>query len=253
MILSAQIILSNIALAQINGISGSKLCVSDPNTVEKGKFEFEPSISVFRSSKKFDTNWKLTNLHGNYDESSLFFRITLGVANNLEVGTSFSTNLDDIFIGSKAKLLSINGFSVAIIGGLSLPTDNKTIIDTINIPESKHSFSIGSVTEITLTENSNIDLLFSYTRYNGKSQFENSLNYGAAVGYWFTSTLQGVIELDGYTTFNNSIYSDKLSLTPGITFNFSKNLLLVLGLQSDIWGKNDFSGTNIFNAFTMSF
>ena len=241
------------AKGQVNGISGSKLCVPDAGTVEKGKFEFEPSLSVFRSSKKFDCDWNLKTLNGHNDVSSLQFRITLGIAEGIEIGTSFSTTMEEIFIGSKAVLFSGANSSMALIGGISLPADNKSPDDTLTAVQNKHSFSFGSTFSAKLSDAAGIDMLLSYSTYNGVSQFNSALNYGAAFGLWVSDVLQGVVELNGYSTFNGSLYSDKLSITPGITYRFSKNLLLVLGDQFDLLGKNDFGGTNIFSAFTMSF
>ena len=238
---------------QVNGISGSKLCVPEAGTVEKGKFEFEPSLSVFHSSNEFDSNWKLKPLNSYNDASSLQFRITLGVADGLEIGTSFSTNLGDIFIGSKALMFSGANYAMALIGGISLPADNQSPDDTINTVQNKHSFSLGSTYSAKLSDAASIDMLLSYSAYNGASAYKSALNYGASFGLWISNFLQGVAELNGYTTFNGSLYSDKLSITPGITYHFSNNLLLALGDQIDIMGKNDFSGTNIFCAFTMSF
>ncbi len=241
------------SFAQVGGISGSKLCVPDAGAVQKGKFEFEPSLSVFRSSKEFDSEWNLKSLNGFNDASILQFRITLGVADGLEIGTSFSTTLEDIFIGSKAVLFSGAKSSMAILAGISLPADNKTPDDTLASDENKHSFSLGSTYSLVLSEVASLDLLFSYSVYSGHSQFNSALNYGASLGYKISDDLQAVMELNGYSTFKSSLYSVKLSVTPGITFRFSTNLLLVLGEQIDLLGKNDFSGTNVFCAFTMSF
>ncbi|MHB8337204.1 MAG: hypothetical protein ACYDEE_07285 [Ignavibacteriaceae bacterium] len=101
------------SIGQVNGISGSKLCVPDAEVVSKGKFEFEPSLSVSPSAKQFDSDWNLEPLNGSSYASLLQFRITLGVAEGLEIGTSFSTAMDEIYVGSKAVLSSAGTLQIA--------------------------------------------------------------------------------------------------------------------------------------------
>ncbi|MHB9012683.1 MAG: transporter [Ignavibacteriaceae bacterium] len=244
---------TSLSIGQVNGISGSKLCVPDAEVVSKGKFEFEPSLSVSHSAKQFDSDWNLEQLNGSSYASSLQFRITLGVAEGLEIGTSFSTAMDEIYVGSKAILFSGSNSAMALIGGFSLPASNKSINDTLANIQNIYSFTFGSAFSVHLSNAASIDMLLSYSKFLGNSQFNSSVNYGAAFGYWASDVLQGVLELNGFSTFNGSLYSTKLAITPGVTYCFSKNLIIVLGDQIDIIGKNDFSCTNTFCAFTMSF
>ena len=97
---------------QISGISGSKLLVPDAGTVENGKFEFEPAISVYRAYNEFNSHGGRKSLNGFSETSSLDFRITLGVFDGTEIGTSFSTALEGVSIGSKSTLFSVGKISL---------------------------------------------------------------------------------------------------------------------------------------------
>lgn len=242
-----------ISFGQVNGISGSKLLVPDAGVVSKGNYEFEPSISVSHSYKQYDANWNLDPLSSSLISSSLQFRITLGITESLEIGTSFTNALDEIFIGSKCVLFSSENTSIVILSGFSVPAGNKSINDSLNDITNRYSIAIGSALSINLNKDASFDAMFSYSNLKGETLFNSILNYGIALGYWVSDYLQGVIELNGYSTYYNSLYSAKFSITPGLTYKFSEKLIFVLGDQYDVFGKNDFQSSNIFSAFTMSF
>ena len=239
--------------AQIGGISGSKLLVPDAEPVEKGRFEFEPTVSVFSYSKEFDPLWNVKPLKGNSESSSLQLRITLGAMECLEVGTSFSTDMKEILLGSKAVLFSGHKSSMALLGGLSLPAGNKSADDTLNVSPSVYSFSLGTTLSNQISDKSSVDAFLSYSSYVHNPQYNGLLNFGTSFGFWLLDNLQAIVELDGYSSFNSSLYSAKFSFVPGITYTFSDKLILVMGDQLDLWGKNDFSGRCVFSSFTMSF
>lgn len=243
----------SISSAQIGGISGSKLEVPDAEPVEAGRFEFEPTISVFSYSKEFNSLWKSERLKGSIQISSLDFRITLGAMDGLELGTSFSADLQEILLGSKAVMFKGEKTSMALLGGILLPAGNKTADDTSGNTPSVHSFSLGATMSNQLSGKSSVDIYASYSRYVHNIQYDNGLNFGTSFGFWLRDNFQAIIELDGCTAFSRSLYSEKFSVVPGFTYRFSDRLILVLGDQIDLWGKNDLSGNSIFGSFTMSF
>ncbi|HEX2868142.1 MAG TPA: transporter [Ignavibacteriales bacterium] len=242
-----------VSSAQIGGISGSKLLVPDAEPVEKGKFEFEPTLSVFSYSKEFDSLGKQKSLNGHNSASSLDFRITLGAMEGLEVGTSFCTDMQEILLGSKAVLFTGDKTAMALLAGVTLPAGNRSVGDTLNNPPSIYSFSLGAAASNKISDKSSLDLFFSYSRYENNPQYSNALNFGASFGFWSLDNLQAIVEMDGYSAFSSTLYSSKISLVPGFTYTFSEKLILVLGDQIDLWGKNDFKGSSIFSSFTMSF
>ena len=237
--------------AQISGISGAKLLVPDAHTVEQGHFEFEPSFSVFRSDRQFDGNGSFIDLQKSEILSSVSFRITLGITNNLEIGTSFPTGMDDVFFGSKFTVFETKKIALAVIAGGSLSAGNSSTIDSTT--DQKSSYGTGIIISHNVNDALSIDGILSYSKINGSDEMNSVVCYGISFGYFLSSALQFVTELNGIKTLNLSSQSQKISITPGFTYQFSKYLLLVFGAQKDIWGENETSGTDYVGAFTMRF
>ncbi|MDP3683076.1 MAG: hypothetical protein Q8S01_04010 [Ignavibacteria bacterium] len=239
--------------AQVSGISGAKLCVPDAGALSNGSFEFEPSFSVFSSENKFCKNGSTESLCGESISSNVMFRVTAGVADQWEIGAAFSSTIEQVSFGTKYILADLGKFNLALIAGVSLPAGNKFLADTLTDKDHHLTSSFGSIASLKLVENSSLDFIFSYTRIHGVHQFNNILNYGAGVGYWLSEKFQGVIELNGFATYNGKLQSHKLSVSPGITYKTSDRLLFVFGFQVDLLGKNEDKGFGYFSAFTITF
>jgi hypothetical protein len=242
-----------ISIAQISGISGSKLCVPEATVLSNGSFEFEPSFSVFDASNRFGNNGSLESLSGKNFSSSVMFRVTAGIAKNLEIGTAFSSTIEQVSFGSKYILTGSENFHLALIAGVALPAGNEFIADTLRDDEHHLTSTYGSIASLELSESSSIDMLLSYTRIHGVHPFNNILSYGVGFGQWFSEKFQGVVELNGFATWNGKLHSDKLSMMPGITYKISPVLLFVFGAQIDLIGKNEDKDLGYFSAFTISF
>lgn len=247
------IIPSILTVAQVSGISGAKLFVPNASSLNKGRFDFEPSFSVFSANRHFNSTNELNDLAKSEVSSCVSFRITLGVLDDLELGTTFSTGMEDVFIGSKFTAFKNENTALAVIAGGSLPAGNFSEADPAEKYRSKYSYSAGVIVSQNLSDKSSLDGIFSYSKINGSTDFNHLLYYGVSSGYFFTDALQAIMELNGFSTFNGSFHSNKISITPGFTYQFSQYLLLVFGMQKDIWGSNELSGTNYLTAFTMSF
>ncbi len=240
------------ATAQVCGISGTKLCVPHGNTLSKGSFEFEPSFSVFSAKQFFNRDGSSDELVSRNVQSDLVFRITLGLLDNLEFGTSFSPGMEDISVGSKLALIQNDNLAFAFLIGGSLPAGNYSGSDE-SVKNDLYTYSTGVSLTNDFTEIFSLDTYVSYTKINGTSEFNHLISYGTGAGYYITEVLQAVFEINGFHTFNGSFHSRKLSLTPGFTFDFSSNLGFAFGFQKDITGVNELNGLSYFSAFTMSF
>ena len=246
------LILFNSTDAQVSGISGAKLCVPEATTLSTGSFEFEPSFSVFSSENRFCENCSIESLSGQNISSSVMFRLTAGIAEGLEMGAAFSSTIEQVSFGMKYILTGSENIHLALITGTSLPAGNTFIADTTNDDEHHLTSSFGSIASLKLAERSSVDMIFSYTRIYGVHPFNNILNYGVGIGQWFSEKFQSVIELNGFSTYNGRLQSHKLSLTPGITYKISGQLIFVFGVQIDLIGKNEDKGYGYFTAFTIS-
>lgn len=243
----------NFTIAQISGISSSKLCVPEATTITTGNFEFEPSFIVLNSQKEFCENGSEKSLAGKIITSSLLFRITVGASDNFEIGTSFSSHLEQIAVGSKYILSNSESFRSAIISGISLPAGNKFIPDTVNNTDDHYSTAIGFIASSTLSLKTSIDYSISYTHIFRTIPYNHLLNYGVGIGHWFNEKLQGILEVNAFSAYDDKFYSGKLSVYPGITYRISPKLLFVFGSQLDIIGKTENKSIGYFSAFTISF
>lgn len=247
------VLLSNTIVAQIAGVSGTKLLVPNASTLSKGHFDFEPAFSIFSAKQHFNNEGELNDLMRSEVSSSVSFRVTMGVAENFEIGTSFTAGMEDIYISSKFTAYNRDNIVLGLTAGGSLPGGNYPKGDAEENHKLKYSYGAGVILSYTLGEVSSLDGIFTYSKINGSTEFNHLINYGVSFGYFFTGTFQAIMELNSFTTFNGSFHSNKISITPGFTYQFSQYLLLVFGVQNDIWGNNELSGTNYITAFTMSF
>ncbi len=242
-----------ISYGQIGGISGAKLCVPEASVSSTGSFEFEPSFSVFKASNRFCGNGTIESLSGKNVSSNVLFRITAGVADDLELGTSFSSTIEQVSFGSKYIFFDSKNLHLALVAGISLPAGNKFIADTLQDDDNNFTSSYGSIASLKLDKSSSLDIILAYTRIHGVHPFNNILSYDIGVGRWFSQKFQGVLELNGFVTWNGQLHSDKLSILPGFTYRISSLLLFVFGAQIDLIGKNEDKGYGYFSAFTMTF
>jgi len=239
--------------AQVSGISGAKLCVPDAGALSAGSFEFEPSFSVFSSSHRFCENGSLESLAGESVSSSVLFRVTAGIADGFEIGTAFSSTIEQVSVGSKYIFSESENFSFGLIAGVSLPAGNKFIADSLHNADNYLTSSYGALGSVKLSEQSSIDMIFSFTRLHGENSFDKILTYGIGFGQWISEKFQFVAELNGFSTYNGRLHSGKLSFMPGVTYKISGQFLFVLGTQFDLMGKNEDKSYGYFSAFTISF
>jgi hypothetical protein len=237
---------------QLGGISSSKLSVLSYSTVPEGTFEFEPSLSIFRSQNKFSDNGHLEDLLGENVSSSLSFRITTGVMENMEIGASFASTLDLVMIGTKYAIPFSENEGFAVMAGFSVPAGNKFIADSLQISDDYYTTSLGGSLSFTSLKNIYIDGSLAYTRVLGTSEFDNLVTYGISAGYYLTAEIQPVVELTGYSAFDKDYSCEKLSFNYGITLTVTEKLIVVLGSQIDLMGKNELKGVNYFSAFTIA-
>ena len=242
---------TNLMFPQVGGISGSKLCVPSFDIIPKGSVEFEPSLMIFRADNMFNNNGSLETLSGENVSSDLAFRITTGITNSLEIGASFTTSVDQVQVGAKYAFPFNSGGGFSLMTGVSIPAGNKFIPDSLKDRNDFYTASIGGILSIVPMESLYIDGAASYTGALGSSS-QNILNYGASVGYFVTEDFQPIIELSGYSNLGDKYNFAKLSLNYGMTIVITKKLLVVIGSQIDLTGKDEEKGVGYFSAFTIT-
>ena len=239
--------------AQVVGVSANKLTLLSASILDKGSFEFEPAFSVFNSNNIFNERGNLSRIAEHNISSSLDFRLTAGLTDNLEVGTSISSNIEEINFGSKYLLINNDDFGFVLSGGFSLPAGNKVLSDSEVRNELLYTATFGPVLSYNISDKSSIDFALSYTTAIGKVKFDDLFYGGIGWGYSFSEKLQAVLEVAGYACFDNELCSGKLSVFPGFTYDIIENFSFAYGFQYDFMGKNEDGGFGYFGAFTISF
>jgi len=237
--------------AQIGGLSASKLTVTNATTLPTGTFDFEPAFSVYHCANIFLPDGSMNSLNGSQYSSSMFIRITAGLAEKFEAGAIFSPSLEQISTGMKYTVFGAEKVSIAMISGATLPAGNRFISDSLIDNEHHATLSLGSVATYAVNDKASFDVVFSFTRIIGEHPFHSVLSYGVGSGYFFSENFQGILEVTGFSNLGDGVYSSKLSVVPGFTYTISSKLLLVLGWQADLIGKNENAGFGYFGAFTI--
>jgi hypothetical protein len=239
--------------AQVAGVSANKLTLLSASILSEGTFEFEPAFSVINSHYIFNEKWEAQKREGLNTASSLDFRMTVGLTEQLEFGASISSSIEDINFGAKFLLLSNDDIGIAISGGTTLPAGNKFVADSSLAGEYAYTTSLGPVLSYCISETNSIDIAIFYTTALGNSSFNDQIYGGLGWGYSVKDNLQLVLEVAGFACFNKELCSGKLSLFPGITYDITNNFSFAFGFQHDLFGKNEDNGFGYFGAFTITF
>jgi len=238
--------------AQVNGISGGKLSVPDAGTLPVGTFEFEPSFSVSHSNNFFNEHSQADEMPGYIVSSSLLFRITTGLSDDLEMGSVLPSTMEQIDLGLKYNLVTSEKIKLSLTGGGTLPAGNKFIEDSNKLDGGNYGAAIGAIFSNQISQRMSLDAMFSYKKIFGDYFYHNVIVLGAGLGYNFSESVQGVVELNSFGCYEQNLYSGKFAASTGFTFNVTESLLFVSGVQVDIFGKNEFKNFSYFGAFTIS-
>lgn len=239
--------------AQVGGLSATKLTLQSATVLSSGEFEFEPAFNVMNSKSWFGDNGKIADINGSNVASALDFRITAGVAEGLEIGSSISSTIEEIIFGAKYLFYDNSKSSFALTGGVVLPAGNKFVADSLLSIENTFSFSVGPVFSLNLTENNSLDITLVYTTNLESNALPDVFYSGIGWGYMLRENLQLVLEVAGYACVDNKICSGKLSLFPGITYDITESFSFAFGVQHDLVGKNEENHFGYFGAFTIFF
>ncbi|MFA7229190.1 MAG: hypothetical protein WC061_09150 [Melioribacteraceae bacterium] len=238
--------------AQVCGISASKLNVPDASVISIETFEFEPSINVFHSSSQFGEDGKTEPLGGKSVSSDLLFRVTASVSERLEIGTAFSRALEQIDVGSKLLVFNSEKIKLAAIAGLSIPAGNKFISDLSDEQETYFGGTLGGIASFEAGTSSSVDASVSFSHYTG-NRLNKRIWCGLSYGTYVSQNLQLIGELGGFYLFDKNYSESKFNCAGGFSYKVTSGLILVMGFQYDLFGRNTWKGAGYQTAFTMLF
>ncbi len=257
---SIMLLLSSSVIAQVGGVSGSKLGSYCVDVVDHHNVEFEPAFFHVVSRKTWDEDGHLENIFGSADSAihttGINFRFTYGLWDKLEIGASISTDLQLSNWGLRYVVYSKKKIGVALIAGANIPFGNKVIDNSIRLADNLISVGGGGVFSAQFSENLSFDFNAQYMAFV-KTTNENhrgSYYFNADLGYYvFKHQLQLIAGL-GYQQSNFDTFSSStLTVYPGVTVETGKNYIIVISAPFDVYGQNAIKNSGIMLALTLTF
>jgi len=246
--------------AQVGGISGSKLSAVCVDVVDHHKIEFEPSFYHVRSSQTWDKDGHLDNIFGSADSvnrnTGINFRMTYGLWDKLEIGGTFSTDLQMSSWGLRYILYTKEKIGFALVAGANIPFGNKPIDKTIRLADNLTSVGGGGVMSVQFSENLSLDLNAQYMAFTQKTAEDNkgTLYINADLGYYvFKHQLQLIGSLAYQQTRFETFTSNTLTVYPGFTLETGKNYIIVLSTPFDVYGTHAVKNAGVLLALTLTF
>jgi hypothetical protein len=248
------------SFAQLAGMSGSKISSFTVDVVDHKKVEFEPGFYHFQAKYSWDENSNLQNIYGTDDiikyTTGIYFRVTYGLWDNLEIGISASTDLSAISVGSRYALVQKEKWGLAVIAGANIPMGNRTIDQSIRSSSTLSQAGGGIVGSYSFTKNFSADMTLQYLHYLKQSSDDDrgGTYLNLDLGYYiFNHQLQLISSFAYRHIANNTGNHDVLTFYPGITIESGKNYIIVLSALFDAWGKQEFKNTGFNFALTLTF
>ncbi len=230
------LIISYVSLAQIGGLSASKLNTLSATVVGTGKLEFEPSFSVERDIFLVHTNVydRDTALHKSFN-----FRFTYGAIPNLELGFYMPVSMNDVALGVKYKVFTRQKVLISVIGGTNLAMDT-----TVSV----NNFGGGLVTSLRYTEAFSSDMELVYLHNNLEPKVSGvffNMDHGLYIG-----KIQYVIGFNSMIVPANMQLS-QVWITPGVTIENAQQFLIVITYNYSLL-KTDIRSQGLSFAFTIT-
>ncbi len=233
-------------LAQVTGISASKLFTYDADVVPTNKIEFEPSvfanftISQFHAEKNSPT---LPQYRTISIQSGIALRFTYGLMKNCEVGFSVPSGIEQIGLGTKIKLPhTLSGIKFALLGGLNLPLGNRTyFLTSVPFSSSEYVAKVDAGVALTkpFTPESSLDFNFVLQK-NLISAHSFAFFLSSDFGCYFTKGVQIIIGANYFNFGEKNGESKKsfLIVNPGFTIEKGKTFIIVFSAPYTIFAQN---------------
>jgi len=259
--LVAGFLLSDSLMAQVAGVSASKLTAIDATLVAPRTLEAEPSYAYLFSRKAFDGQGKLYPISPDSDSAiilkDMFFRFTYGVGPRLEIGTFITANLSSFSFGAKYRFVRHEKFLAVALLGLNFSNESNFGIRKTGFFGKYMGVSAGLAFTNNFTDRFSLDVSAQYQyAFCYEGPLSDSYFLDSDVGYYvFNHTLQ----LAGGFSFqyNRSVTGDPdsyhFSFHPGVTIEPGRSFLIVFYTPFDLAGKNvgRFSGFSFAFTFTV--
>lgn len=236
-------------VAQISGISGTKISSFSYNPVPHKTVEFEPTLSsIFAKAYWADTGERKDFDNDQFVVSSnIYWRISYGLNKRTELGLSATNNLSSINLGAKVWLINNEKTNFSAMFGYNIPLGN----DTYAGDDYKHiSFSnigYGVIASFEFDAKNQLDVNFQiqhgFNDLNPAQLFINT-DFGS---YFLRDDLFVIFGVSYQQSIAGNINSNKLTIYPGLALETGKQFAFAVNSQHDLFGRNSFKtwGLNI--------
>jgi len=253
-------IISINTFGQIGGLSSTKISSLSAGVLPNKTIEFEPGFYHSRSSQYWDANSSLQNTYSTSDSISLvtgmYFRITYGLWNKIELGVSISNDMSQSNWGIRYNFFMSKKIGLAFISGMDLPWGNKSINERLRINSNIGKAGFGLVGSIYSTENLSFDFSAQYMQFLKQTAEKDKggyyLNFDA--GYYILKKQVQIMAAAQYSHINNmGVSNEVLTFIPGFSVETGNNYAIALAFPLDIYGKRETKNTAINFALTLNF
>ncbi len=247
------------SMAQVGGLSASKLGTLCTETVPLNAIEFEPAFSFSSATHFFDSDGHRQALFAATDStlnfSSTDFRFSYGALKNFEIGVSIPLNLSEAHFGVKYKLPLDGKLNMGLLAGYNTPIGNQIFVHRNDIYENTPAIIGGIIITYKLNKICSFDFDAQYQKHTLKTIDGHSqgLFVNADFGYYLLENIDFIVGLNyNYKGFDNFLNnSHLLSLNTGVAIERAKHFILVLNVPFDILGKNEYQTTGFGLALTI--
>ena len=241
--------------SQIGGISASKINSINHAPIDLGLAEFEPSYSFSKSRKQWDQNGNLSPLYSTIDsiliDASFNLRMAYAFTEQLEFGCNLGVGYSNW--SAKYAIHTKNKFGIGVMLGANLPfgfaeidTRNRTV-DQIS------TYGMGLIASYDVNEKSSIDFnaqIQNYFQDNDNlpsSDIFVSIDYG----HYIKDILLVASFLYQTSDFDN-FQQNKLTFSPGISFEMKPEYAIAANANFDLTGKQTEKTHGFSVAFTIT-
>ncbi len=247
-------------MAQIGGLSASKLSSLTVDVVNHKKVEFEPGFFHARASKYWNQDRVLKNYYSTSDSlrmlTGMYFRFTYGLWNNLEMGVSLSSDMSLSQWGMRYVVMQKKNIALAAIAGLNIPLGNTPVDKRLRAGSNSSQAGIGVVGSLFSDKNLSLDFTAEYMHFIDQqfAQDKGGLYLSLDVGYYIWDRQLQLIGAASYQNVDSREGTHEvLTLYPGITIETGKDYIIVLAFPFDVYGRREAKNTWINFALTLTF
>jgi len=232
---------AHFSFAQIGGISASKISAFNYIPVPFETVEFEPTTNIFQSNSIFDNDGNTISLDTPSISSSLNWRITYGLTENIEVGLTFPSSMQGANTSIKAYLWGQGIFHLGAMAGLYFPWGNRNYDKNNPTSNDIGNYGLGLVGSLEWDARNSTDINIQFqNNFKDHTQLPTNSYFINADHGWYSKNGK-VLWIFGsgyqYGKVNDQVQS-KFTLYPGFAWEFPETFLIVIATSFDISGKN---------------